>query len=109
VSGLKLMLPENAVRKDTKEYEEVIIPKNDPAPLQIGNNRVPISDMDEVTYNVYVRCFGPSNRYVITIRSFPQVTWCLVHTLSSQNLPMLKGIDVDYKCRFDTECTKHLV
>ncbi|KAL4717222.1 hypothetical protein ACJJTC_017109 [Scirpophaga incertulas] len=48
VSGLKLILPENAVRKDNKEYEEVIIPKNDPAPLEVGNKRVPISDMDEI-------------------------------------------------------------
>ncbi|XP_059051963.1 activating signal cointegrator 1 complex subunit 3 [Achroia grisella] len=48
VSGLKLMLPETAVRKDLKEYEEVVIPKNDPPPLQIGNKRVPISSMDEI-------------------------------------------------------------
>ncbi|CAH0402336.1 unnamed protein product [Chilo suppressalis] len=48
VSGLKLILPESAVRKDNKEYEEVIIPKNDPTPLEIGNKRVPISDMDEI-------------------------------------------------------------
>ncbi|CAG4955228.1 unnamed protein product [Parnassius apollo] len=48
VSGMKLLLPESAVRKDNKEYEEVIIPKNDPAPLEIGNKRVPISDLDEI-------------------------------------------------------------
>ncbi|KAG6462956.1 hypothetical protein O3G_MSEX013556 [Manduca sexta] len=48
VSGLKLMLPENAVRKDTKEYEEVLIPKNDPPPLEVGNTRVPISALDEL-------------------------------------------------------------
>ncbi|XP_073959709.1 activating signal cointegrator 1 complex subunit obelus [Choristoneura fumiferana] len=48
VSGMKLMLPENAVRKDYKEYEEVIIPKQDQGPLAVGNNRVPISDMDEI-------------------------------------------------------------
>ncbi|CAH2054677.1 unnamed protein product, partial [Iphiclides podalirius] len=48
VSGLKLLLPENAIRKDNKEYEEVIIPKNEPPPLQIGNKRVPISDLDEI-------------------------------------------------------------
>ncbi|XP_063379753.1 activating signal cointegrator 1 complex subunit 3 [Cydia fagiglandana] len=48
VSGMKLLLPENAVRKDYKEYEEVIIPKTDQAPLSVGNNRVPISDMDEI-------------------------------------------------------------
>ncbi|XP_038207200.1 activating signal cointegrator 1 complex subunit 3 [Zerene cesonia] len=48
VSGMKLILPENAVRKDYKEYEEVVIPKNEPAPLEIGNTRVPISAMDEI-------------------------------------------------------------
>ncbi|KAJ0172310.1 hypothetical protein K1T71_012283 [Dendrolimus kikuchii] len=48
VSGLKLILPENAIRKDNKEYEEVIIPKNDPSPLEIGNKRVPICDLDEI-------------------------------------------------------------
>ncbi|XP_061729195.1 activating signal cointegrator 1 complex subunit 3 isoform X1 [Cydia pomonella] len=48
VSGMKLLLPENATRKDYKEYEEVIIPKNDQAPLSVGNTRVPVSDMDEI-------------------------------------------------------------
>ncbi|CAH2095219.1 unnamed protein product [Euphydryas editha] len=48
VSGLKLVLPENAIRKDNKEYEEVTIPKNEPTPLEVGNKRVPISDMDEI-------------------------------------------------------------
>lgn len=47
-SGLKLMLPENAVRKDNKEYEEVFIPKNEPQPLEVGNNLVPISELDEI-------------------------------------------------------------
>ncbi|GBP16148.1 Activating signal cointegrator 1 complex subunit 3 [Eumeta japonica] len=48
ISGLKLILPENVKRKDTKEYEEIIIPKNDPPPLQIGNDRVQISALDEI-------------------------------------------------------------
>ncbi|KAH9644006.1 hypothetical protein HF086_004267 [Spodoptera exigua] len=48
VSGLKLILPENAVRKDTKEFEEVTIPKNDPPPLTVGNQRVPIAELDEI-------------------------------------------------------------
>lgn len=50
MSGLKLILPENAARKDLKEYEEVTIPKNDPPPLEIGNKRIPISAMDEVFF-----------------------------------------------------------
>ncbi|XP_041983109.1 activating signal cointegrator 1 complex subunit 3 isoform X1 [Aricia agestis] len=48
VSGTKLILPESAIRKDTKEYEEVIIPKNEPVLLEVGNQRVPISSMDEI-------------------------------------------------------------
>ncbi|CAF4841730.1 unnamed protein product [Pieris macdunnoughi] len=48
VSGMKLILPENAVRKDLKEYEEVIIPKMESGPLEIGNKRVPIAALDEV-------------------------------------------------------------
>lgn len=46
---MKLMLPDNATRKDTKEYEEVLIPRNDPPPLLVGNERVPVSELDEVT------------------------------------------------------------
>ncbi|KAJ8709095.1 hypothetical protein PYW07_008921 [Mythimna separata] len=48
VSGLKLILPENAVRKDNKEYEEVIIPKNDAPVLNVGNQRVPVAELDEI-------------------------------------------------------------
>lgn len=48
VSGMKLVLPDNVQRKDTKEYEEVILPKSEPAPLEVGNKRVQISEMDEV-------------------------------------------------------------
>ncbi|KAJ2954701.1 hypothetical protein O0L34_g3002 [Tuta absoluta] len=53
VSGLKLYLPANAVKNNFKEYEEVIIPKNEPAPLTVGNKRVPISDMDEIGQMVF--------------------------------------------------------
>lgn len=48
MSGLKLILPDNVTRKDTKEFEEVLIPKNDPPPLEIGNDLVPVTEMDEV-------------------------------------------------------------
>ncbi|VVC95095.1 unnamed protein product [Leptidea sinapis] len=48
VSGMKLMLPENAIRKDTKEYEEVIIPKTEQSALEVGNVRVPISALDAI-------------------------------------------------------------
>ncbi|CAG9112769.1 unnamed protein product [Plutella xylostella] len=48
VSGLKLILPENAIRKDNKEYEEVTIPKNEQATLTVGNQRVPVSQLDAI-------------------------------------------------------------
>ncbi|KAI5644855.1 sec63 brl domain-containing protein [Phthorimaea operculella] len=53
VSGLKLYLPANAIKNNFKEYEEVIIPKNEPAPLTVGNKRVPISDLDEIGQMVF--------------------------------------------------------
>lgn len=43
-----MLLPENANRISTNEYEEVIIPKNEPSPLSVGNTRVQVSDLDEV-------------------------------------------------------------
>lgn len=48
ISGLQMLLPANAKRKDVREYEEVVIPKNEPAPLSVGNTRVQVSDLDEV-------------------------------------------------------------
>lgn len=54
ISGLVMSLPENAKRKDTKEYEEVIIPKNEPVPLSVGNTKVQVSDLDEVNLYIYV-------------------------------------------------------
>lgn len=54
VSGLKLMLPENARRKDTKQYEEVDIPICDPAPTSVGENLIPISTLDKVSLSVNI-------------------------------------------------------
>ncbi|XP_049885974.1 activating signal cointegrator 1 complex subunit 3 isoform X2 [Pectinophora gossypiella] len=53
VSGLKLLLPENTAKIDTKEYSEIILPKNDPPPLDVGNKRVQISDLDEIGQSAF--------------------------------------------------------
>lgn len=43
ISGNKLMLPENVVRKDNKMYEEVVIPAPDPPVLSVGNTRIQVT------------------------------------------------------------------
>jgi activating signal cointegrator complex subunit 3 len=45
---MKMLLPENVTRKDTKEYEAVDIPISKPAPLTVGENLVKISSLDEL-------------------------------------------------------------
>jgi activating signal cointegrator complex subunit 3 len=45
---MKMLLPENVTRKDTKEYEQVDIPISKPAPLTVGEERVKISSLDEL-------------------------------------------------------------
>lgn len=49
-----MLLPKSAKRNETKEYEEVIIPKNEPAPLLVGNTRVQVSDLDAVSFRVFI-------------------------------------------------------
>lgn len=49
-----MLLPKDVKRKDTKEYEEVIIPINEPPPLSVGNTRVQVSDLDEVNLYVFI-------------------------------------------------------
>lgn len=48
ISGLKMMLPENVRRVDTKVYEEVNIPVAEPAPVSVGSNLVPVSTLDDI-------------------------------------------------------------
>ncbi|XP_055382886.1 activating signal cointegrator 1 complex subunit 3 [Condylostylus longicornis] len=48
IAGNKLMLPENVERKDAKTHEEVKIPATEPPPLSVGNNRIQISNLDEI-------------------------------------------------------------
>uniref|UniRef100_A0A1B6L435 U5 small nuclear ribonucleoprotein 200 kDa helicase n=1 Tax=Graphocephala atropunctata TaxID=36148 RepID=A0A1B6L435_9HEMI len=60
ISGLKLMLPEGATRKDTKQYEEVNIPICEAAPTTVGSNLIPISALDKVGQMVFqgVKCLN---------------------------------------------------
>lgn len=49
MSGQKIILPENVKRTDTKLCEQVDIPIPIIDPLTVGNNRVLISTLDEVS------------------------------------------------------------
>lgn len=42
------MLPEGVQRHDNHMYEEVVIPINESAPLNVGNERVAIAELDNV-------------------------------------------------------------
>lgn len=49
IAGSKLILPESAVRSDNKTYEEITLPINmAPANLGVGEERIEISDLDEI-------------------------------------------------------------
>nr|KAG5694899.1 hypothetical protein BaRGS_029516 [Batillaria attramentaria] len=48
VSGTKLVLPDGFERKDDKTYEEINIPPSDPAPTNIGRERVAVASLDEI-------------------------------------------------------------
>ncbi|XP_025099015.1 LOW QUALITY PROTEIN: activating signal cointegrator 1 complex subunit 3-like [Pomacea canaliculata] len=48
VTGTKLVLPEGFIHKDDKLYEEIIIPPSDPAPTDIGKDRVAVESLDEI-------------------------------------------------------------
>lgn len=56
ISGTKLVLPEGFERKDDNVKEEVVIPKNDPAPPDVGSNLIPISTLDEVGQVAFRNC-----------------------------------------------------
>lgn len=58
-----MMLPEGVIRHDKKAYEEVNIPVAEAAPVNVGNERVAISSLDDVS-QLYLKykskiCFGP--------------------------------------------------
>lgn len=48
ISGTSIMLPEGVIRNDKKSYEEVIIPVAETAPVNVGNERVAISSLDDI-------------------------------------------------------------
>lgn len=48
ICGVKMVLPEDVVKKDTKQYEEVTIPASEPPPTTVGKNLVPIETLDDV-------------------------------------------------------------
>lgn len=48
LAGGKVLLPERAERLDNRMYEEVKIPANDPPPLDVGNIKVQVSQLDEI-------------------------------------------------------------
>jgi len=42
-------LPADAKRKNTKMYEEVVVPPNTPLPPKEGESPIPISSLDEAS------------------------------------------------------------
>ncbi|XP_073844201.1 activating signal cointegrator 1 complex subunit obelus [Musca autumnalis] len=56
IGGNRISLPENAERVDNRQYEEVKIPATEPPPLSVGNNRINISDLDEIGQIAFANC-----------------------------------------------------
>lgn len=48
ISGAKLLLPESADRQDNKMYEEITIPAVPSSSLEVGNERIKISSLDDI-------------------------------------------------------------
>lgn len=56
IGGNRISLPDHAERIDNKQYEEVKIAANEPPPLSIGNNRIQISDLDDIGKMAFESC-----------------------------------------------------
>ncbi|XP_037940900.1 activating signal cointegrator 1 complex subunit 3 [Teleopsis dalmanni] len=56
IGGSRIFLPDSATRIDNKQYEEVKIPATEPPPLQVGENRIKISDLDEIGRLSFANC-----------------------------------------------------
>ncbi|XP_005187971.1 activating signal cointegrator 1 complex subunit 3 [Musca domestica] len=56
IGGNRISLPDNAERTDNRQYEEVKIPATEPPPLSVGNNRINISDLDEIGQMAFANC-----------------------------------------------------
>jgi activating signal cointegrator complex subunit 3 len=48
VQGMKIALPIGFERHDQKNFEEVMIPASENAPVEIGRNLIPIDSLDEI-------------------------------------------------------------
>ncbi|KAH9490920.1 activating signal cointegrator 1 complex subunit [Bulinus truncatus] len=53
IAGTKIVLPENFEKKDDKLYEEINIPPSNPAPTEIGKNRIRIDSLDEIAQKAF--------------------------------------------------------
>lgn len=56
IGGSRIALPENAVRIDNKQWEEVKIPASEPPPLTVGNQRIQISELDDIGQMAFANC-----------------------------------------------------
>ena len=52
---MQMILPENIERKNTKVFEEVNIPPSDAAPTHVGQQRVKIEHLDDVSSDIYFK------------------------------------------------------
>ena len=56
VAGVKMALPNSMERINNTKYEEINIPVNEGPPLEVGNNLVPISSLDEIGQRAFANC-----------------------------------------------------
>lgn len=51
-----MALPNSMERINNTKYEEINIPVNEGPPLEVGNNLVPISSLDEIGQRAFANC-----------------------------------------------------
>ncbi|KAL7728232.1 hypothetical protein ACLKA6_005645 [Drosophila palustris] len=56
IGGSRITLPDNAQRIDNKQWEEVKIPAGEPASLTVGNQRIKISELDDIGQMAFANC-----------------------------------------------------
>ncbi|EDV93019.1 activating signal cointegrator 1 complex subunit 3 [Drosophila grimshawi] len=56
IGGSRITLPDNAVRIDSKQWEEVKIPASEPPPLTVGNKRIQIEELDDIGQMAFANC-----------------------------------------------------
>ena len=62
VAGVKMALPSSMERVNNSKYEEINIPVSEGPPLEVGNQLVPISSLDEIGRKAFANC-KTLNRY----------------------------------------------